>query len=353
MLVEAKAISKLFPASKGLFGAARKFVCAVDEVNLSIESGHTLALVGESGSGKTTLGRIVAGLLKPTTGTVQYGDFNIINATTTELRKFRKHVQYVFQDPYSALNPRHTVQRILRRPFEVHTQLNSMEIDHSVNELLDMVGLKPPEQVVHRYPHQFSGGQRQRLVLARAIALRPKFIVADEPVSSVDMSVKAQLLKLLQDFQAELNLTYLFITHELSVVPKIAKDIAVMYQGRIVEMSPVIELYQGPLHPYSALLLSATPSLDPNMNRQRLPISPDLLTVSSVEVNTGCAFRSRCQFVRPICHKKQPLLRAIGTRRVACHFVGHPNFASTRNLPESLRTIAASHAEAFLQIEIK
>lgn len=341
MLIEARGISKLFPVSRTLFGAATRHVHALNNVDLTIEKGRTLALVGESGSGKTTLGRIIAGLIEPTQGSVLVEGTNLTEATAAARRALRREIQFIFQDPFSSLNPRHTIRTILARPFEVHTRLSQAEIDDKIKELLEAVLLHPPEELMRRYPHQFSGGQRQRLVFARAIALRPAFIVADEPVSSLDMSVKAQLLTLLRRFQTELSLTYLFITHELAVVRTIAQDVAVMYLGRIVERAPVEKLFSGPLHPYSQALLEATPTLDPQAARARTRIKLHGTMPSPVSPPPGCHFHTRCPFVQSACREAVPALRPIGDRAVACHFVGHPAFPLTAHLPADLQPAAA------------
>jgi oligopeptide/dipeptide ABC transporter ATP-binding protein len=344
VLIEARGITKLFPVSRTLFGAATRYVHALDNVDLTIEKGRTLALVGESGSGKTTLGRIIAGLIEPTSGSVMVEGTNLTEAPLDVRRKLRREIQFVFQDPFSSLNPRHTIRTILARPFEVHTRLSRAEIDVKIKELLEAVLLHPPEALMHRYPHQFSGGQRQRIVFARAIALHPAFIVADEPVSSLDMSVKAQLLTLLQRFQTELSLTYLFITHELAVVRTIAQDVAVMYLGRIVERAPVSQLFDGPLHPYTQALLEATPILDPRLARERKRIKLHGTMPSPVSPPPGCHFHTRCPFAQAICHEIAPPLRPIGARAVACHFVGDPGFPLTAHLTTDLQPAAASGA---------
>lgn len=344
MLIEAKGLTKLFPVSRTLFGTTTRYVHALDHVDLTIAKGRTLALVGESGSGKTTLGRIVAGLAEPTQGSVLMNGRSLRDGSAAEQRALRRQSQFIFQDPYSALNPRHNIRAILARPFEVHTTLSKAEIDNKVKELLEAVMLHPPEALMGRYPHQFSGGQRQRLVFARAIALRPAFIVADEPVSSLDMSVKAQLLTLLRQFQVDLDLTYLFITHELAVVRTIAQDVAVMYLGRIIERSPVDQLFGGPLHPYSQALLEATPLLDPVVARARQRITLHGAMPSPVNPPSGCHFHTRCPFAQPVCGEIVPPLRQIGERQVACHFVGDPAFPLTAHVPAELQAVARQGA---------
>lgn len=345
MLVELDHVTKHFPVGRSFFGAHKTMVHAMDDVNLQIAHGRTLALVGESGSGKTTLGRIVAGLLEPTSGRVLFEGQDLNRIKGEEKRRLRRQLQFIFQDPYAALNPRHNVRSILARPFEVHTKLSSAEIDAKVKELLDLVGLRPPEAMMFRYPHQFSGGQRQRLVFARAIALRPKFIVADEPVSALDMTIKAQLLTLLRGFQSQLDLTFLFITHELAVVRTIAQEIAVMYLGEIVEQASVEQLFAGPLHPYTQALLMATPRLNPYEARQRPTIVLTGDTPSPTSPPFGCRFHTRCPYVEAICNDKPPALRQIGGRWVRCHLVGRPDFPLTQNLAlgaETAPTVSAA-----------
>lgn len=349
MLVRTEHVSKRFPVGKTLLGSYAGYVNALNNVDLIIERGRTLALVGESGSGKTTLGQVCAGLLPPTEGKVFFKELELTRLTSNAKRKLRTDLQFIFQDPYSSLNPRHNIRTILARPFEVHTTLSDRQIDQKVKELLEMVHLTPPEPLLYRYPHQFSGGQRQRIVFARAIALRPEFIVADEPVSSVDMSVKAQLLTLLHEFQRDLNLTYLFITHELAVARSIAQDVAVMYLGRLVEKAPAEDLFKGPLHPYTQALLAATPKLDPLQRRVKnggLVSSNDDIP-SPVNLPSGCHFHTRCPYVRAICREKAPVLRNIGKRQVACHFVGDERFPLTRHLTNNL-VAAARDAEPFV-----
>jgi oligopeptide/dipeptide ABC transporter ATP-binding protein len=332
MLVRASGLSKLYRIGRRHFWEPQRVVHAVDGVDLAIEQGRTLALVGESGSGKTTLGELVAGLSEPSAGSIEFDGIDLTRAGPQGRRKLRRQLQFIFQDPYSSLNPRHTIRTILARPFQVHTSLDAKQIDHEIRELLALVGLGPFEAIVDRHPHQFSGGQRQRISFARAIALRPKFVVADEPVSSLDMSVKAQLLTLLRRFQSELDLTYLFITHELSVVRTVAHDVAVMYLGRVVEQAPATEVFSRPLHPYTLALLGSTPVLDPvrARSRTRTPLHGSM--PSPVEPPTGCHFHTRCPFVRPVCVTKKPPLREFGGHQVACHFVGQPGFPTTANL---------------------
>lgn len=346
-MIEARGVSKLFPVGKKILWEDQKHVHAVNDVDLSIKQGRSLALVGESGSGKTTLGRLCSGLAEPTSGSIYFDGVDISKIDRDERRVLRSQLQFIFQDPYSSLNPRHNIRTILARPFEIHTSLSHEVINEKIKELLQQVQLVPPETLMNRYPHQFSGGQRQRLVFARAIALHPKFIVADEPVSSVDMSVKAQLLTLLRQFQVEFNLTYLFITHELSVVRTIAQDVAVMYLGHIVELGPAKEIFDGPLHPYTYALLTATPILDPEKARAREHITLTGTMPSPTNLPTGCYFHTRCPYFQDVCKQKIPEYTLIGQRQVGCHFVGNPNFPLTSNIPSELKSTAEESAKAY------
>jgi oligopeptide/dipeptide ABC transporter ATP-binding protein len=347
MLVRAVNLSKRYPIGRRRLWQPPRVVHAVDGVDLAIEHGRTLALVGESGSGKTTLGELVAGLSAPSEGSIEFDGIDLVGASSETRRRLRRQLQVIFQDPYSSLNPRHTIRMILARPFQVHTSLTQREIEREIADLLALVGLGPFEAIVDRHPHQFSGGQRQRIAFARAIALRPRFIVADEPVSSLDMSVKAQLLTLLRRFQSELDLTYLFITHELSVVRTVAHDVAVMYLGRVVELAPAVDVFERPLHPYTVALLASTPILDPvrARARSRAPLHGSM--PSPVDPPSGCHFHTRCAFARPVCVTTKPQLRQIGDRRVACHFVGQPDFPGTANVAAELRDAATRHSEPY------
>jgi oligopeptide/dipeptide ABC transporter ATP-binding protein len=348
-LVEVTGLTKRFPVGGVAFRRERRWVHAVDSIDLTIRRQRTLALVGESGSGKTTLGQLIAGLLEPSSGSIRFDGQDLVSITGDARRRLRRRLQFIFQDPFSSLNPRHSVRTILARPFQVHTDMSPDAIDREVRNLLDLVGLGHgrPEQLLDRHPHQFSGGQRQRIVFARAIALRPDFIVADEPVSSLDMSVKAQLLTLLRRFQQEFGLTYLFVTHELAVVRTIASDVAVMYLGRIVEHAPSLHLFEGPYHPYTVALLGATPALDPAVarSRARMPLNGTL--PSPITPPPGCHFHTRCPYAKPICTSDKPSLRRIGDRQVACHFVGDESFPLTRNVPQHARSEAAATARRF------
>jgi oligopeptide/dipeptide ABC transporter ATP-binding protein len=294
-------------------------VRAVDGVSLAIAPGETLGLVGESGCGKSTLGRTVLRLLEPTGGKIVYDGQDLTTLPAGELRPYRRHLQMIFQDPYASLNPRMTVGATLAEPLEIHALAKTRaEKDARVAELLGKVGLRP--DAARRYPHEFSGGQRQRIGIARALAVRPRFIVADEPISALDVSIQAQIVNLLQDLQKAENLTYLFISHDLKVVQHIADRVAVMYLGKVVELADAPALYKEPLHPYTKALLSAVPLPDPKRARQRILLEGDV--PSPVKPPAGCPFHPRCPVKdKPqTCFDTPPPLRQIRTGRLAaCH----------------------------------
>jgi peptide/nickel transport system ATP-binding protein len=293
---------------------------AVDDISLTIRRGETLGLVGESGCGKSTVGRTILRLYKPTAGRILFEGRDISQLSEGELRPIRRRMQMVFQDPYASLNPRHSVGRIVGEPLRSHGLANRREAGSRVRDLLQIVGL--PADAAGRYPHEFSGGQRQRIGLARALALNPDFIVADEPVSALDVSIQAQIINLLETLQEEFDLTYLFIAHDLAVVRHISDRIAVMYLGWIVEVSPAAELYENPVHPYTISLLSAVPIPDPVVERQRQSIllSGDL--PSPANPPAACRFHTRCPFIQPTrCRDEVPPLRPLATgHEVACHW---------------------------------
>jgi peptide/nickel transport system ATP-binding protein len=293
---------------------------AVDDVSLEIERGETLGLVGESGCGKSTVGRAILRLYKPTAGKIVFDGTDISELGEDELRPLRRRMQMVFQDPYASLNPRHSVGRIVGEPLRTHGLAGRRQAAGRVRELLQIVGL--PADAASRYPHEFSGGQRQRIGLARSLALNPDFVVADEPVSALDVSIQAQIINLLENLQREFDLTYLFIAHDLAVVRHISDRIAVMYLGTIVEVSPAEELYDNPLHPYSILLLSAVPIPDPEVEEQRetILLAGDL--PSPANPPPACRFHTRCPYVQPTrCRTEVPPLRKLGEGHlVACHW---------------------------------
>ncbi|WP_297160715.1 ABC transporter ATP-binding protein [Thermogemmatispora sp.] len=320
-LVEVKGLKVHFPIKGGLFNRTIAHVKAVDGVDLTIRRGETLGLVGESGCGKSTTGRAILQLIKPTGGSVKLNGVELTKLPPSELRKKRAEMQMIFQDPFGSLDPRFTVGQIIAEPLENFKRGNAREIREQVAHLLEVVGLNP--YYVNRFPHEFSGGQRQRIGIARALALRPSFIVADEPVSALDVSIQAQVLNLLQDLQAEFGLTYLFVAHNLSVVKHISDRVAVMYLGRIVELAESEKLYELPLHPYTQALLSAIPVPDPEVEARRKRIILEGDVPSPVNPPSGCNFHPRCWKAQQICREVvPPLEEKERDHYVACHFPG-------------------------------
>lgn len=315
VLLEARHLVKEFP-----IGGTKKaplVVHAVSDVNLEIYEGETLALVGESGCGKSTLGRVLIRLLEPTSGEVDFEGVNIAGLSTAEFAQYRKQMQIIFQDPYASLNPRMSVKQIIEEPLVTYGMKDKKELEKRVKELMKEVGI--PEEFYNRYPHQFSGGQRQRIGIARAIALNPRLIICDEPVSALDVSIQSQVLNLLKDLQEQYNLTYLFISHDLSVVKFIADRVCVMFLGSICEIGATDELYDHPLHPYTKFLLNAIPKADPKLRSEE----KELLTgeiPSPVNPPSGCRFHTRCPYAQDICSQKAPECKVIGDRKVFCHF---------------------------------
>jgi peptide/nickel transport system ATP-binding protein len=292
---------------------------AVDGVTLTIARGETLGLVGESGCGKSTVGRTILRLYEPTGGRIVFDGRDITHLKERQMRPLRKRIQMVFQDPYASLNPRHSIGRIVGEPMRVHGTASRAEAQARVRELLSVVGLPP--DAASRYPHEFSGGQRQRIGVARALALNPEFLVCDEPVSALDVSIQAQIVNLMEELQRELGLTYLFIAHDLAVVRHISTRIAVMYLGKIVEVAPADDLYDNPLHPYTITLLSAIPIPDPEVERNRVSIRVEGDLPSPANPPAACRFHTRCPFVQPTrCADDEPLLRELDGHRVACHY---------------------------------
>jgi len=318
-LVEVKGIKKYFPLTGGIFSRTIGYVKAVDGVSFFIKAGETLGLVGESGCGKTTTGRVILRLLEPTEGEVLFEGKNVFKLNREELRKLRREMQIIFQDPYASLNPRMPIGEIVGEPLVIHNVARGREKERRVQELLDVVGLSPYH--VRRYPHEFSGGQRQRIGVARALALNPKLIVCDEPVSALDVSIQSQVLNLLEDLQEEFSLTYLFIAHDLSVIKHISDRIGVMYLGQIVELAEEEELFKSPLHPYTQALLSAIPIPNPEAKRERIVLEGDV--PSPVDPPSGCRFHTRCRAAEDVCKEEKPEFVDIGGEHfVACHRVG-------------------------------
>src|SRR5579859_5575903 len=320
-LVDVKGLKVHFPIKGGILGRTVANVKAVDGVDLFVRRGETLGLVGESGCGKSTTGRAILQLIKPTEGTVKLDGVELTKLSSNEIRKKRAEMQMVFQDPYGSLDPRYTVGQIISEPLENFNRGNAKQIREEVSHLLETVGLNP--YYVNRFAHEFSGGQRQRIGIARALALKPSFVVADEPVSALDVSIQAQVLNLLQDLQGRLGLTYLFVAHNLSVVKHISDRVAVMYLGRVVELAKSENLYETPLHPYTQALLSAVPVPDPEIESKRKRIILEGDVPSPVNPPSGCNFHPRCWKAQAICREVIPPLEEKQQNHfAACHFPG-------------------------------
>ncbi|RAL21355.1 ABC transporter ATP-binding protein [Thermoflavimicrobium daqui] len=318
-LLEVKGLCKHFPIKKGVLRKTVGLVKAVDQVSFYVKPGETFGLVGESGCGKSTTGRAILRLIEPTSGQIYFEGEDIVKLSRTHLRKARRDMQMVFQDPYASLNPRMTVTELIEEPLQVHGLYSTKERREKVFELMEIVGLN--RSYHDRYPHEFSGGQRQRIGIARALALQPKLIIADEPVSALDVSIQSQVVNLMEDLQEEFNLSYIFIAHDLSVVRHISDRVGVMYLGRMVEIGTKQELYQEPAHPYTEALLSAVPIPNPKAKRERIVLKGDV--PSPANPPTGCAFHPRCPKAFERCMQERPeLIHLGGEHYVACHLYG-------------------------------
>jgi oligopeptide/dipeptide ABC transporter ATP-binding protein len=319
-LLQAEGLSVDFPVRRGLLRREVARLRAVNDVSVEVRAGAVVGVVGESGCGKTTLGRALVGLVAPTSGTLRVDGRDVAALSADERRRMTRDVQMVFQDPFASLNPRKRIRQILEVPFEVHGMAKGAEREARIRELIDLVGLAPEH--LDRWPHELSGGQRQRIGIARALALQPKVVVLDEPLSALDMSIQSQVLNLLVDLQARLNLSYVFISHDLSIVEYLCDSVAVMYLGRVVETAPAAVLFAAPRHPYTQALLAAVPNPVPRRERVSRPLEGDVPGL--LHAPDGCAFHTRCPRVQPQCRERVPELRVIdttGLHRGACHLL--------------------------------
>lgn len=332
IILETKGLKKYFPIKKGFFLREVGNVKAVDDIDLTIYRGETLGLVGESGCGKSTLGRSIIRLYEPTSGSIEFDGTDFLHAKGEKLRQKRKDLQMIFQDPFASLDPRMTVGQIVEQPYIIHNLLGPKEREVRVKQLLEMVGLKASH--VNRYPHEFSGGQRQRISIARAIALDPKLIICDEPVSALDVSIQAQVLNLLKDLQKRFNLTYLFISHDLSVIEHVCDRIAVMYLGKIVEISSRDELFKNPKHPYTQALMSSIPSIGTGKKKMSKILTGEI--PSPINPPSGCTFHPRCAYKMDVCSKIAPQLEGVPGHLASCHLVNPLNLKTNTTTQKEL-----------------
>ena len=319
-LLEVKDLKMYFENKKGFLGKKIEYVKAVDGVSFKIQKGETIGLVGESGCGKSTTGYSIMRLYKPTAGEIIFDGKDIAQLSAAEVWPYRKRKQMIFQDPYASLNPRMTVSDIIGEPLDIYHLYEGKERQERIYELLNTVGLGKDH--ASRYPHEFSGGQRQRVGIARALAVNPDFVVCDEPISALDVSIQAQVVNMLEDLQASLGLTYLFIAHDLSMVRHISQKVGVMYLGSLVEFAETEELYEQTLHPYTKALMSAVPELDPAISKTKKPVMLQGDVPSPIDTPVGCKFASRCPYATKRCHEERPIFRNVGNEHyVACHLV--------------------------------
>ncbi|MCR4426093.1 MAG: ATP-binding cassette domain-containing protein [Firmicutes bacterium] len=319
-LVQVKNLKKYFTIGGGLFRGRRATLKAVDDISFEIEKGETLGLVGESGCGKTTAGRTIARLYEPTGGEVIFDGVSVFDLSEQEMLAVRRKMQMIFQDPYASLDPRMTAGDIIGESIDIHGLARGKARTEMIGELLATVGLNPEH--VNRFPHEFSGGQRQRIGVARALAVDPSFIICDEPISALDVSIQAQIINMLEELQEKRGLTYLFIAHDLSMVKHTSRRVAVMYLGKIVELADSRSLYKNPQHPYTKALLSAIPIPDPDVEARRQPVILEGDVPSPIDPPPGCRFRTRCAYAMPRCGEEDPALLNMGGHYVACHLIG-------------------------------